>query len=40
MKKVLYFSAQWCGPCKILGPVMSKLQANGMPIQKIDVDEN
>lgn len=40
MKKVLYFSAQWCGPCKVLGPVMSKLQANGMPVQKIDVDEN
>tara|TARA_R110002012_G_scaffold247581_1_gene423240 strand:- start:379 stop:630 length:252 start_codon:yes stop_codon:yes gene_type:complete len=40
MKKILYFSAQWCGPCKILGPVMDKLSTEGLPIQKIDVDSD
>ena len=40
MKKILYFSAKWCGPCKQLGPVMDSLSAEGLPIQKIDVDEN
>ena len=40
MKKILYFSAAWCGPCKVLGPVMDKLKMDGMPVQKIDVDSN
>tara|TARA_B100000780_G_C21037167_1_gene416004 strand:+ start:484 stop:732 length:249 start_codon:yes stop_codon:yes gene_type:complete len=38
MKKILYFSAAWCGPCKQLGPVVTKLQSEGINIQKIDVD--
>ena len=40
MKKILYFSADWCGPCKMLGPTISSLQSEGIPIQKIDVDNN
>jgi thioredoxin 1 len=40
MKKILYFSASWCGPCKQLGPVMDKLNSEGINIQKIDVDNN
>ena len=40
MKKILYFSAGWCGPCKQLGPVMDKLSSEGLNIQKIDVDNN
>ena len=40
MKKILYFSAPWCGPCKTLGPVIAKLAAEGLSIQKIDVDGN
>jgi|TARA_B100001093_G_scaffold420817_1_gene412858 thioredoxin-like negative regulator of GroEL len=35
--KIYYFSAPWCGPCKMLGPVMSK---SGLPFQKINVDED
>ena len=38
MKKILYFTASWCQPCKQLSPTMSKLMSNGMNVQKIDVD--
>ena len=40
MKKLLYFSAEWCGPCKMVGPVMEELKSEGYDIQKIDVDSN
>ena len=40
MKKFLYFSASWCGPCIQLGPVMDELHAEGMTVQKIDIDSN
>ena len=38
MKHYLYFSAPWCGPCRMLGPVMQKVN-NTIPVQKINVDE-
>ena len=37
MKKILYFTASWCGPCKTLRPKIEKLSAE-LPIQIIDVD--
>ena len=40
MKKFLYFSAPWCGPCKQLGPILYEIQAEGMTVQKIDADSN
>ena len=40
MKKFLYFSAEWCGPCKMVGPVMEELNSEGYEVQKIDVDNN
>ena len=40
MKKFLYFSAKWCGPCRMLGPVMEELNSEGYTVQKIDVDAN
>ena len=40
MKKLLYFSAGWCGPCRQLGPIMTELQSEGYEIQKVDVDSN
>lgn len=40
MKKFLYFSAEWCGPCRMLGPVMEELKTEGYNVQKIDVDSN
>jgi len=39
MKKILYFSAAWCGPCKTLGPIIESL-AGQINYQKIDVDNN
>ena len=40
MKELIYFSAKWCQPCRMLGPVMEELQSEGYNIQKIDVDSN
>lgn len=37
MKKILYFSADWCGPCKQLGPIMESL-ASEVNYEKVNVD--
>lgn len=37
MKKVLYFSASWCQPCKTLGPIMESVSGQ-VNYQKVDVD--
>ena len=39
MKKLLYFSAAWCGPCKQLGPIIGEISPT-IPVKKIDVDQN
>ena len=39
MRKILYFTAAWCGPCKALSPVMDSLQGQ-INFDKIDVDTN
>jgi len=38
MKKFIYFSAPWCGPCRMFGPVMDRINASGIPVEKINVD--
>ena len=37
MKKILYFTADWCGPCASIKPQMQELSAQ-LPITFINVD--
>ena len=39
MKKILYFSAPWCGPCKQFAPIMEQI-GQTVPVEKINVDDN
>ena len=39
MKQIIYFSAEWCGPCKNFKPIMESVSAS-IPVQFVDVDEN
>jgi thioredoxin 1 len=35
---IIYFSAPWCSPCKVLGPVIDSLIGEGMNIKKVNCD--
>ena len=37
-KSLVDFYAQWCGPCKMLAPVLEKFE-NDIKIIKVDVDK-
>ena len=37
--KYLYFSAPWCGPCRMFGPVMERV-GETIPVEKINIDED
>jgi thioredoxin len=36
---LLDFSADWCGPCRQMEPVVQQLSAAGYPIRKVNVDQ-
>jgi thioredoxin 1 len=38
MKHVFYFTADWCGPCKKVRPIVEELIKDGYSFQVIDVD--
>lgn len=40
MKRLEYYSASWCGPCKMVKPVIKKLQEEGLNIEVIDIDRD
>lgn len=41
MKSILYFSAEWCGPCRMYFPIIEEVcPALSVPYNKIDVDKN
>jgi len=37
---LLDFSATWCGPCRAMAPVVEQLAAEGLPVRKVDIDQN
>jgi thioredoxin 1 len=40
MTKFLYFSAEWCGPCRMYGPIMENLsKEENINVTKVDVDK-
>ncbi len=38
-KRVLRFTASWCGPCKMLAKNLENINTN-IPIEVVDIDEN
>jgi len=38
MKELWYFSAPWCGPCKMFGPTMDRVASQGINVKKINID--
>lgn len=40
MKTAKYFSATWCGPCRVFKPVVQEAIDEGHSIEMVDVDEN
>jgi len=39
---ILQFSAPWCGPCRVIGPIIDELASTNEDIQvgKVNIDEN
>lgn len=37
--EILYFTADWCGPCRSMRPILSELQAEGVKVTMVDVDK-
>lgn len=39
--KVIYFSASWCGPCKMFKPILQQVSSElGTFVNYVDVDQN
>ena len=40
MNTLIYISATWCQPCRTFSPIMAKVAESGVPVQKMDADED
>lgn len=43
MTELIYYSATWCGPCKMMKPILSELAnefSGRLIITEVDVDQN
>ena len=36
--ELLEFTAEWCGPCRVMEPTIRRLVSAGYPVRKVDVD--
>ena len=39
MKTIKYFTATWCGPCKVFKPVMTEIASEGHSVEFIDIEQ-
>ena len=37
---LLEFTAEWCGPCRVMEPTIGRLVSAGYPVRKVDVDRD
>lgn len=37
MKKLFYYTAPWCEPCQVLGPIMDQVSQK-ISVEKINID--
>ncbi|MDD2961378.1 MAG: thioredoxin [Muribaculaceae bacterium] len=43
LPKIIDFNATWCGPCKMMAPIIDKIEqkyAGKITVEKVDVDNN
>jgi len=37
MRQIFYFTAPWCQPCQVLGPIMDRVSGQ-IPVEKVNID--
>ena len=40
MKRIEYYSAEWCGPCKIYKPTIQELKDEGVNVSIYDIEKD